>query len=114
MNSYRKGANSERELAEELTRLLGVEFRRMARPFLFGRTNPDVWGTDQLHVESKRREGVNLSAALRQAQRDAGGALPVVCHRSNRQPWVASVLLSDLPKLARIVHALGHSQKGLP
>ena len=52
-------------------------------------TTPDIVGVDGVHVEVKRRENVNLSAALEQAQRDSErfGGLPAVFHRKNREKW---------------------------
>ena len=51
---------------------------------------PDVVGLDGVHIEIKRRESPDLSAALRQATEDAayfGDGLPVVFFRGNRQKW---------------------------
>lgn len=51
---------------------------------------PGIVGVDGVHVEVKRRENVNLSAALEQAQQDAeqfGDGLPAVFHRKNREGW---------------------------
>ena len=54
----------------------------------YGNT-PDIVGVDGVHVEVKRRENVNLSAALEQAGRDAErfGGLPAVFHRKSRETW---------------------------
>ena len=51
---------------------------------------PDIVGVDGVHVEVKRQENVNLSAALEQSQQDAerfGDGLPAVFHRKNREGW---------------------------
>jgi hypothetical protein len=104
MNSYRKGSNGERELAAELTRLLGVECHRAASPWLPGILRPDVrLSAGMIHIEVKRREHVSLPAALRQAKADAQGKVAVVCHRSNHEPWMLTVALDDLPALAEEV-----------
>ena len=58
---------------------------------------PDITGVKGIHVEVKRRENVNLSAALEQAQRDAtrfGDGLPSVFHRKNREGWRVTMPLS--------------------
>ena len=55
----------------------------------FGR-EPDVVGLDGVHIEIKRRENPDLSAALRQAAADAGhfgDGLPAVFFRGNREKW---------------------------
>lgn len=58
---------------------------------------PDIVGVDGVHVEVKRRENVNLSAALEQAERDSVrfGGLPAVFHRANRKPWTVSMVLDS-------------------
>lgn len=50
---------------------------------------PDIVGVAGIHCEIKRRENVNLSAALEQAQRDSErfGGLPCVFHRKSRETW---------------------------
>ncbi len=50
----------------------------------------DVVGLPGVHLESKRREAVDLSAALKQARADAGrfgDGAPAVFFRGNRQRW---------------------------
>ena len=59
--SQRKGRNAERELAA-IFRANGIPAEPGA-PESFGAT-PDIVGVDLIHVEVKRRENVNLSAAL--------------------------------------------------
>ena len=55
-------------------------------------------GLAGIHCELKRREGVDLSAALAQAARDAeffGDGLPTVFHRGNRQRWRVTMELDN-------------------
>jgi len=106
--SQRKGATGEREVAGLLSQMFGVEVQRGASPYLPGWRAPDVFGLAGVHIECKRVQRLNLCAALRQARRDADGKVALVLHRRNRELWVASVLLADLPEL---VEAL---QKVLP
>jgi len=95
-----KGASGERELARELSRLLGVEARRGCQ-YHGGPGSPDV-ATDipDVHIECKRTERLRLYEALEQAIDDAGAKAPIVAHRQNHKPWVVIVRLEDLPKLA--------------
>lgn len=61
-------------------------------------TTPDIVGVAGIHVEVKRRENVNLSAALEQAKQDAErfhDGLPAVFHRANRRGWRVTMALSD-------------------
>ena len=97
--SQRKGATAEREVAGLLSQMFGVEVRRGASPYLPGWQAPDVFGLAGVHIECKRVQRLDLCAALRQARRDSGGKVGLVLHRRNRETWVASVLLADLPGL---------------
>ena len=101
--SARKGANGERELAAIL-RDHGYDIQR-GGSLSFGEV-PDLSGLPGIHIEVKRRENVNLSAALEQAQRDATrfGGLPAVFHRANRQNWRVTMALSDWMELYRSCH----------
>ncbi len=98
--SRNKGKRGEREAAQEITRLFGVEALR-GRQFQGRDDAPDiVTGIPGVSFEIKRNEGLSLYPALEQAIWDAGENIPVVLHRANRRPWVAIVRLDDLPKLA--------------
>ncbi len=99
INSRNKGACGERELARELTRVLGIEARR-GRQFCGSPDSPDVQTSlDAVHFECKRVEKFNLYSALNQATQDAGDKIPVVAHRKNQREWVIVVRLDDLPRL---------------
>jgi len=102
--SRRKGACGERELAKELTRVLGVGARR-GQQFCGSPDSPDVVADlPGVHIECKRVEAFNLYKALDQATCDAGAdLLPVVAHRKNRREWVVVCRLDDLPRLASLV-----------
>jgi len=97
--SRNKGKVGERELAHELTRVLGVSARRGVQ-FRGSPDSPDVIADiPGIHIECKRTERFRLYEALEQAIEDAGANVPVVLHRQNRQPWVAVIRLDDLPTL---------------
>jgi len=107
--SRNKGKVGERELAQELSRVLGVTARRGVQ-YSGGPDSPDVV-TDipNLHIECKRTEHFRLFEALEQAISDAGSSqTPVVMHRPNRKSWVVVLRLDDLPKL---VECLNQFQK---
>jgi len=84
--SKNKGKRGERELATELTRVLGVTARRGVQ-FQGSPDSPDVTtNIPNLHIECKRTERFNLYAAMEQAVADGGETkIPVVCHRQNNQ-----------------------------
>lgn len=55
-----------------------------------------------LHIEVKRAETLRLPDWTRQAEGEAPqGTVPVVCYRSNREPWRVSMKLDDLIALLR-------------
>lgn len=51
-----------------------------------------------VHIECKRVERLNISAAMKQAERDSerfhDGA-PAVFHRRSREPWLVTMNLTD-------------------
>ena len=98
-SSQRKGRAAE----IELSRLLNEHgyHTRPGKPVSFGR-EADIVGLDGVHIEVKRRECPDISAALRQAREDAdyfGDGLPAVFHRGNRQQWRVVMVLDDWLKL---------------
>ena len=102
MNSKKKGSAGERELLH-LLEAHGIPAHRNDQRFVGGLERPDIAaevGGIPLHVEVKRQERLRLYEAVAQAVRDANGhALPVVAHRSNRQPWLVTVRLEDVLQL---------------
>lgn len=67
-------------------------------------STPDITGLPGIHCEVKRRENVNLAAALNQAAADAekfGDGLPAVFHRRSREGWRVTMALLDWLELYR-------------
>jgi hypothetical protein len=105
--AQRKGKRGEIELAAVLSAMFRCDCRRGASPYLPGMIAPDVIGLPGIHVEVKRRGLFSLPSALRQSQADAlPDETPIVAHRPNRCPWIVSVALSDLPRLAAAITSL--------
>lgn len=95
-NVKKKGSAGERELLGILAPYGAV---RHEQRYIGGLGNPDI-GVNingiQYHCECKRVERLNVHAAFAQAQRDAqGGAVPVVMHRRNGEPWLCTLALTD-------------------
>ena len=113
--SKSKGKRGERELANELCRVLGVTARRGVQ-FQGSPESPDVvTSIPNVHIECKRSERFRLYEALEQAIDDAGNEkVPVVCHRQNNKPWVVVIRLDDLPKLVDILHDNTDTQDNEP
>ena len=99
MNSKRKGNSGELEILHLLEQY-GIDCQRNDQRYISGFQNPDIEARVRghpVHVEVKRTEKLSLYDAMTQAVSDANGkALPIVCHRRNRKPWVVIIRLSDL------------------
>ena len=67
-------------------------------------TVPDISGLPGIHMECKRVERLNISEAMKQAERDAEkfrDGTPTVFHRKNREPWMVTMLLVDWLEIYR-------------
>ncbi|MBR4577375.1 MAG: hypothetical protein IKO25_09235 [Clostridia bacterium] len=104
MNSKQKGTRGEHEIESILLRY-GFYAHRNDQIFKGGKNNPDVFASlsgKSFHVEVKRVEKLNISAAMAQASRDAGpNAMPVVAHRKNRESWLITIPLIELLELLK-------------
>ena len=99
INSRRKGAQGERELAKKL-REYGFDCRRGQQ--YSGIEGEDVVGLDGIHIEVKRVERLNIYDAVDQAKRDSNfedlpfgwPKLPAVFHRKNHCEWLVTMPLT--------------------
>ena len=99
VNSRRKGATGERELAHKLNEY-GFNTRRTVQ--YNGKADDgeaDLVGLQNIHIECKRVEKLNLQDAMAQAIHDAKGKLPAVFHRKNHCEWLVTMRLSDWMEL---------------
>lgn len=97
INSKKKGAKGERELASKL-REYGYNCRRGQQ--YNGLEGEDVVGLDYIHCEVKRVQALNLDDAIEQAKRDSkGNQMPAVFHRKNNKRWKVTMELEDWIKL---------------
>lgn len=95
-----KGKRGEREAAAHWSALFGVPMRRSQQFCGRNDESDDIVGHDGLAIEVKRRNQLNVPLAVLQAAEDAAeGNLPLVLHRGDRQPWLVSLRLDDLPVL---------------
>ena len=98
MNSRKKGAAGERELAKKL-RKYGYECRR-GQQFNGADGSADVIGLPGIHIECKRVERLNLEDAMAQSRRDAReGEIPTVMHRKNNCEWLVTLRLDDFMRM---------------
>ena len=98
MNSRRKGAQGERDLANTLKKM-GFDKARRGVQYSGSPDSPDVVGIDGFHIECKRTERTDLYGWMKQAQRDCGDNVPIVVHRKNREGWLVIMTLEDFVKL---------------
>ena len=100
VNSKRKGADGERELAKKLNEY-GFETRRSVQ--YNGKADDgkaDLVNLPGIHIECKRVERLNITKAMLQAIRDAkNGELSTVFHRKNRGEWLVTMRLEDWMEL---------------
>ena len=99
VNSKRKGAAGERELAKKLNEY-GFSTRRSVQ--YNGKADDgkaDLVNLPGIHIECKRVERLNVSEAMAQAVNDAKGEMPTVFHRKNREGWLVTMRLEDWMEL---------------
>lgn len=93
--SQQKGRNAELEIAK-IFQAHGYPVRPGA-PASYGST-PDAVGLDGYHLEIKRVERLNVSAAMAQSVRDSkkfNDGTPLLLHRRNREEWLCTMRLED-------------------
>jgi hypothetical protein len=106
INSKQKGATGERELASVLS-AHGWFARRAQQYCGYHGTEDLVHSIPGVHIECKRVERLNLVEAYKQAKRDAIlDKLAIVCHRSNRSPWLVTLSLDDFLRVIGLDDAL--------
>lgn len=95
VNSRRKGVRGERQWRDEL-RANGYAARR-GQQFSGSPDSPDVvcGELDWIHFEVKHVAKKALFEWMAQAERDCGGAVPVVVHRACREPWLVTMRVAD-------------------
>ena len=91
-----------------------LEFARLCRqagyaPAQCCRGALDCRALPGLYVEIRRTERLHLESAMAQAALTAGNRIPVVAHRTSRQPWRITMALDDFFTLYR-----GYCQRPLP
>lgn len=105
INSKRKGAEGERELARKLTEY-GYKSRRGQQ--YNGLEGEDVVGLPGIHIECKRVEKLNIYDAIDQSKTDSNCEnlpycydLPAVFHRKNSHEWLVTMPLEYWIELYR-------------
>jgi hypothetical protein len=105
INSKRKGAKGERELAKVL-RGYGYSEARRTQQYCGDNGDADLVGLPNIHIECKRVEKLNIYDAIDQAKSNSGKnelpfdyPLPAVFHRRNDHEWLVTMCLDDWMRL---------------
>jgi Holliday junction resolvase len=110
LNSKSKGKVGELELAKILQ---GYGYTVSRTNQFCGNTGEasDLVGLDNIHIECKRVERLDISKAMKQAENDAEKAgkeeWPTVFHRKNGEGWYVTMRLDDWQKIYSAWFVLG-------
>lgn len=104
INSKQKGKAGELEFCHECEKYGLNKVHRTAQcNGKLENSLADCEGLEDIHIEVKRVEALNLDKAMEQSIRDLKSKkekkLPAVFHRKNRQPWKCTMLFEDWVKL---------------
>lgn len=104
--SRRKGAVAEREIIQVLRAEGWPNAQRTSDGREQAQRGDIANGPQGVHLEIKRQERLNVPAALRQVAADANPLdVPILVHRSSRQPWLVTLPLTELLPLLRLREA---------
>lgn len=99
MNSKQKGKRGELEWSHYLSDHGFPARRTQQYAGTDGTSDVTCHALDAYHQEVKRVEHLNLRLAVEQAASDAAGKVPIVAHRTNRTPWLVTMLAEDWLRL---------------
>ena len=108
INSRQKGCVGERQMAQEIERVMGWTANRTAQHCGdAGDSDILIHQLPQVFAEVKRVEKLNVQAAMDKAakQAEVAGKIPVLFHRRNRTPWLVTLKLDQLPQFAEMLEA---------
>lgn len=102
VNSKNKGKRGELELCHEFAKH-GIEVHRSQQYCGMDDGEADVVGLHGIYAEVKRVERLNVSDAMRQAERDAiNNRMPTVFHRKNGEPWLVTMRLDSWVEMYKV------------
>ena len=106
INSNTKGKAGERELAAKLSTMFRREVFR-SQQYCGANHDADLLGLPGIHIECKRVESMDLYRWLKQAWAEVGPPdVAAVFHRRNKEAWIVSVALTDLPDFVEALAGL--------
>ena len=99
INSKQKGKSGELEFVHECENYDLNIWRTAQTNGKLEQSLADCEGLEDIHIEVKRVEALNIDKAMEQSIRDTltkkEKKIPVVFHRKNRKPWKATMLFED-------------------
>jgi len=106
INSRTKGAQGERECAEQLRKTMGWDARR-SQQFSGNAGDADlvIPQMPMCFPEVKRVQKLNIPEAMEKAVDQCKGKIPVLFHRTNRsrEGWLVTLRLTDLMQFSKFV-----------
>lgn len=102
INSREKGKRGERLAAAWMRDNWGCEARRGQQYSGIGGRDVET-SIENLHIEVKAVESLNVPKALEQANRDAGPRVGVVMHKRNRGPWMITMRADEARRFIEIM-----------
>lgn len=102
VNSRQKGKRGELDLCHALKAVMGWTARR-SQQFCGDSGDSDVVIEEHpsLFIECKLVQALNLTAVMKLAVEQAQEKLPAVFHRRDREEWLVTIRLIDLPRLVQ-------------
>lgn len=95
VNSRAKGARGER-MFRDVCKKHGFTDARRGVQYSGLQGDADVVGLEGIHAEVKFVERLNLRSAMDQSIRDKKeNTLPIVAHKTSRNPWLITMLADD-------------------
>lgn len=95
INSKRKGKTGELELVN-LFKSYGFEGAMRSVQYCGANHDADIIGMEDLHIECKRVERLNIENAIDQCLADRKeDDLGIVAHRKNNRPWLVTMTFED-------------------
>lgn len=107
ISQKRKGYRGEKLWEEECHKAGFDQVHRIGQQmYQVGSQVPDVAGLDGVHQEIKFVEKLNLRKAMAQSIQDAKAEglnnVPIVAHKTSRQPWLVTMLGQDWLEMYRV------------
>lgn len=99
INSNRKGKVGELELVN-LFKSYGFENAMRSQQYCGANHDADIVGMEDLHIEVKRVERLNIENAIEQTKRDKKeNELGIVAHRKNNKEWLVTMTFTDFMEM---------------